>query len=48
MLAQPSILEVELHQVQGETNYDTIVVGDSHGETAVNPDVLDRAMGTVS
>lgn len=48
LLQQPSILEAELHQVQGKTNYDTIVVGDSHGETAVDPDVLDNALGTTS
>jgi len=48
LLKQPSILETELHEVQGETNYDTIVVGDSHGETAVDPDVLDGKLGTTS
>ena len=37
ILTQPSILKAELREVQGETNYDTIVVGDSHGETAVDP-----------
>lgn len=48
LLKQPSILKTELAQVQGPVNFDTIVVGDSHGETAVNPDILDGKLGTVS
>ncbi|MDY4205017.1 hypothetical protein [Porcincola intestinalis] len=48
ILTQPSILKAELREVQGETNYDTIVVGDSHGETAVDPAVLDEELGTTS
>lgn len=48
LLVQPSILRTELAQIQGSTNYDTIVLGNSHGETAVDPKVLDSKLNTVS
>lgn len=44
LLTQPSILRAELKEIQGDRNYDTIVVGDSHGETAVDPEILDREL----
>lgn len=44
-LAQPSILQVELRQIQGEKNYDVIFVGDSHGETSLDPWIIKRDMG---
>lgn len=48
LLTQPSILKAELKEVQSDTNYDTIIVGNSHGETSVNPAVLDQLAGTMS
>lgn len=47
-LAQPSILQAELKQIQGSKNYDVIFVGNSHGETALDPWIIKRDMGVES
>lgn len=49
MLVPSSHMRVLLHEVQDENcNYDLIVVGQSHGETNINPMVLEEKTGLVS
>lgn len=49
ILVPSSHIRVLLHEVQDESiNYDLIVVGQSHGETDINPMILEEKTGLVS
>lgn len=43
MLAQPSALKILMKEAQN-TEYDTIIIGESHGEMGYNPFILSDAM----
>ena len=45
MLAQPSALKILMKEAQS-TEYDTIIIGESHGETGYDPFILSDTMGS--